>query len=129
MSIEIKVPALPESVTDATLVAWHKKVGETVRRDENLVDLETDKVVLEVPAPADGVLQEIRVEDGVKQPPSPPGPGSRPRRPSRLLWRKNYPPNLHVRPRRGRPARLCDGSWRSTTSMRRWLEAAARTAV
>ena len=64
MSIEIKVPALPESVTDATLVAWHKKVGETVRRDENLVDLETDKVVLEVPAPADGVLQEIRVEDG-----------------------------------------------------------------
>jgi 2-oxoglutarate dehydrogenase E2 component (dihydrolipoamide succinyltransferase) len=64
MSIEIKVPALPESVTDATLVAWHKKAGESVRRDENLVDLETDKVVLEVPAPADGVLQEIKVEDG-----------------------------------------------------------------
>ena len=64
MTIEIKVPALPESVTDATLVAWHKKAGERVSRDENLVDLETDKVVLEVPAPADGVLQEIRVEDG-----------------------------------------------------------------
>ncbi len=64
MSIEIKVPALPESVTDATLVAWHKNAGDRVRRDENLVDLETDKVVLEVPAPADGVLQEIKVEDG-----------------------------------------------------------------
>ena len=64
MTIEIKVPALPESVTDATLVAWHKKPGDHVSRDENLVDLETDKVVLEVPAPADGVLQEIKVEDG-----------------------------------------------------------------
>jgi 2-oxoglutarate dehydrogenase E2 component (dihydrolipoamide succinyltransferase) len=64
MSIEIKVPALPESVSDATLVAWHKNVGESVRRDENLVDLETDKVVLEVPAPAGGVLEEIRVSDG-----------------------------------------------------------------
>lgn len=64
MTIEIKVPALPESVTDATLVAWHKKAGDRVNRDENLVDLETDKVVLEVPAPADGVLQEIKVEDG-----------------------------------------------------------------
>ncbi len=64
MSIEIKVPSLPESVTDATLVAWHKKPGESVSRDENLVDLETDKVVLEVPAPASGTLQEIRIEDG-----------------------------------------------------------------
>jgi len=64
MTIEIKVPALPESVTDATLVGWHKKAGDRVSRDENLVDLETDKVVLEVPAPADGVLKEIRVEDG-----------------------------------------------------------------
>ena len=64
MSIEIKVPALPESVTDATLVAWHKKAGDRVSRDENLVDLETDKVVLEVPAPADGVLKELKVEDG-----------------------------------------------------------------
>ena len=64
MSIEIKVPPLPESVTDATLVAWHKKPGDTVTRDENLVDLETDKVVLEVPAPASGVLAEIRIADG-----------------------------------------------------------------
>ncbi|MGI9224487.1 MAG: 2-oxoglutarate dehydrogenase complex dihydrolipoyllysine-residue succinyltransferase [Woeseiaceae bacterium] len=64
MSIEIKVPALPESVSDATLVAWHKSVGESVSRDENLVDLETDKVVLEVPAPASGVIEEIKVADG-----------------------------------------------------------------
>ena len=64
MTIEIKVPQLPESVTDATLVGWHKKPGETVRRDENLVDLETDKVVLEVPAPASGTLAEIKVTDG-----------------------------------------------------------------
>ena len=64
MSIEIKVPPLPESVTDATLVSWHKKAGDAVSRDENLVDLETDKVVLEVPAPADGVLKELRAEIG-----------------------------------------------------------------
>jgi 2-oxoglutarate dehydrogenase E2 component (dihydrolipoamide succinyltransferase) len=64
MTIEIKVPQLPESVSDATLVAWHKKVGEGVSRDENLVDLETDKVVLEVPAPASGTLVKIIVEDG-----------------------------------------------------------------
>ena len=64
MSIEVKVPQLPESVTDATLVTWHKRAGDTVRRDENLVDLETDKVVLEVPAPNDGVLTEIKIEDG-----------------------------------------------------------------
>ncbi len=64
MSIEVKVPQLPESVADATLVAWHKSPGDSVQRDENLVDLETDKVVLEVPAPADGVLKEIRIADG-----------------------------------------------------------------
>jgi 2-oxoglutarate dehydrogenase E2 component (dihydrolipoamide succinyltransferase) len=64
MSIEVKVPQLPESVTDATLVAWHKKAGESVGRDENLVDLETDKVVLEVPAPTSGVIKEIKVENG-----------------------------------------------------------------
>ncbi len=64
MNIEVKVPQLPESVTDATLVTWHKKAGDTVRRDENLVDLETDKVVLEVPAPSSGVLKEIKVGDG-----------------------------------------------------------------
>ncbi|MBQ1783352.1 MAG: 2-oxoglutarate dehydrogenase complex dihydrolipoyllysine-residue succinyltransferase [Gammaproteobacteria bacterium] len=59
MSIEIKVPVLPESVADATIAAWHKKAGDFVRRDENLVDIETDKVVLEVVAPEDGVLEEI----------------------------------------------------------------------
>ena len=64
MSIEIKVPQLPESVSDATLITWHKNVGEAVSRGENLVDLETDKVVLEVPAPSAGVLQEIKVQDG-----------------------------------------------------------------
>jgi 2-oxoglutarate dehydrogenase E2 component (dihydrolipoamide succinyltransferase) len=64
VSIEVKVPQLPESVADATLVAWHKKAGDRVRREENLVDLETDKVVLEVPAPADGVIKEIVASDG-----------------------------------------------------------------
>ena len=64
MSIEVRVPQLPESVADATLVAWHKQPGDAVSRDENLVDLETDKVVLEVPAPAAGVLGEIRVPNG-----------------------------------------------------------------
>ncbi len=64
MTLEIKVPPLPESVTDATLVGWHKKTGESVVRDENLVDLETDKVVLEVPAPASGTLLRIVAEDG-----------------------------------------------------------------
>ena len=64
MSIEIKVPQLPESVSDATLVGWHKQPGDSVSRDENLVDLETDKVVLEVPAPASGKLVKLLVEDG-----------------------------------------------------------------
>jgi 2-oxoglutarate dehydrogenase E2 component (dihydrolipoamide succinyltransferase) len=64
MTTEIKVPQLPESITDATVVAWHKKPGEAVRRDENLADLETDKVVLEVPAPANGVLRELKVATG-----------------------------------------------------------------
>jgi 2-oxoglutarate dehydrogenase E2 component (dihydrolipoamide succinyltransferase) len=61
---DIKVPQLPESITDATLVAWHKKPGDAVKRDENLADLETDKVVLEVPAPANGVLREVKVQTG-----------------------------------------------------------------
>ena len=64
MSIEVRVPQLPESVADALLATWHKKVGEAVNRDENLVDLETDKVMLEVPAPASGVLKEIKIEGG-----------------------------------------------------------------
>ena len=64
MTIEVRVPNLPESVADATLVKWHKKAGEAVSRDENLADLETDKVVLEVPATAGGVLKEILVAEG-----------------------------------------------------------------
>lgn len=64
MIIEVKVPNLPESVADATIATWHKKVGDNVTRDENMLDLETDKVVLEVPAPADGVLQEILFKEG-----------------------------------------------------------------
>ena len=64
MSIEIKVPQLPESIPDATLVSWHKQAGDAVKRDENLVDIETDKVVLECPAPVDGVLKEIRIQGG-----------------------------------------------------------------
>ncbi|MDP9065143.1 MAG: 2-oxoglutarate dehydrogenase complex dihydrolipoyllysine-residue succinyltransferase [Pseudomonadota bacterium] len=66
MTIEVRVPQLPESVADATLVSWRKKPGDAVARDENLVDLETDKVVLEVPAPAAGVLTEVRLPDGTK---------------------------------------------------------------
>ena len=64
MTLEVKVPVLPESVSDATIATWHKKPGDAVKRDENLVDLETDKVVLEVPAPADGVLKEIKQQTG-----------------------------------------------------------------
>ena len=64
MLIEIKVPQLSESVSEATLLAWRKKEGEAVKRDENLIDIETDKVVLELPAPADGVLSKIVKGDG-----------------------------------------------------------------
>lgn len=64
MTIEIKVPVLPESVADATIATWHKKPGEPVSRDENLVDIETDKVVLEVVAPEDGVIDSILKQEG-----------------------------------------------------------------
>jgi 2-oxoglutarate dehydrogenase E2 component (dihydrolipoamide succinyltransferase) len=64
MAIEVKVPVLPESVSDATIASWHKKAGDAVKRDENLVDLETDKVVLEVPSTVDGMLKEIKFEVG-----------------------------------------------------------------
>lgn len=59
MTIEVKVPMLPESIADATVSTWHKKAGDRVSRDENLVDLETDKVMLEVPSPSDGIIKEI----------------------------------------------------------------------
>ncbi len=64
MTIEVKVPQLPESVTDATLISWHKGPGDAVSRDESLVDLETDKVVLEVPSPVHGIIRELRVPNG-----------------------------------------------------------------
>ena len=64
MSTEIRVPTLPESVTDATVLSWHKQPGDSVRRDENILDLETDKVVLEVPSPVDGTLTELRANEG-----------------------------------------------------------------
>lgn len=64
MSIEVLTPNLPESVSDATVVTWHKKPGESVQKNENLVDLETDKVVLEVPAPESGILSAIHKNDG-----------------------------------------------------------------
>ena len=64
MATEIKVPVLPESVSDATIATWHKKVGDAVARDENIVDLETDKVVLEVPSLVDGVIRELKFAEG-----------------------------------------------------------------
>jgi 2-oxoglutarate dehydrogenase E2 component (dihydrolipoamide succinyltransferase) len=64
MSVEVKIPQLPESVSDALVSAWHKKPGDTVEQDENLVDIETDKVVLEVPAPQAGVLEAIVEPEG-----------------------------------------------------------------
>jgi len=64
MSIEVKVPALPESVSEATVATWHKAAGDAVKRDETIVELETDKVMLEVPASASGTLAEIRAEEG-----------------------------------------------------------------
>ena len=64
MSIEVLVPNLPESVSDATLITWHKQTGDFVNKNENLVDLETDKVVLEVTAPESGILSQILKENG-----------------------------------------------------------------
>ena len=64
MATEVKAPVLPESVADGTIATWHKKVGDAVKRDENLLDLETDKVVLEVPSPVDGVIKEIKFASG-----------------------------------------------------------------
>jgi 2-oxoglutarate dehydrogenase E2 component (dihydrolipoamide succinyltransferase) len=64
MTIQVKVPVLPESVADATIATWHKKVGDSVKQEENLVDIETDKVMLEVPAPQSGIIKEIKVAAG-----------------------------------------------------------------
>ena len=64
MLVDVKVPVLSESVAEATLLSWHKKEGEHVDRDENLIDIETDKVVMELPAPAAGILAKIVKGDG-----------------------------------------------------------------
>jgi len=64
MTVEILVPSLPESVSDATLATWHKQLGDFVNKDDNLVDLETDKIVLEVPSPESGILTKILQQDG-----------------------------------------------------------------
>ncbi|MEP6701954.1 MAG: biotin/lipoyl-containing protein, partial [Betaproteobacteria bacterium] len=64
MLVEVKVPQLSESVSEATLVSWHKKEGEFVARDENLIDIETDKVVLETPAPDAGQIKSIKKPNG-----------------------------------------------------------------
>jgi 2-oxoglutarate dehydrogenase E2 component (dihydrolipoamide succinyltransferase) len=64
MTTEVKVPALPESVSDGVVACWHKQPGDAVRRDEALVDIETDKVVLEVPAPQDGILEKVLISEG-----------------------------------------------------------------
>ncbi len=152
MSIEIKVPQLPESVSDATLVAWHKKAGENVARDENLVDLETDKVVLEVPAPSSGVLKEIRVEQGttvnegdvlalLEEGESAPeaedaGAAEDSDDSTGQAGQENKPPrarrrNLRRRSAAGRsrPAPRYAACWTSTISTRRWSQAAAGTAA
>lgn len=116
MSVEVKVPVLPESVADATIAAWHKKPGDAVRRDENLVDLETDKVVLEVPAPADGVLKQVLRQVGetvtsqevlalIEE-----EAAASPRRPRRLNPRPP-PPRRRIRPRSKRRCRLPLAEW------------------
>ena len=113
MAIEVKVPVLPESVSDATIADWHKKAGDAVSRDENLVDLETDKVVLEVPSPVDGVLKEIKFESGdtvnseqvialIEEGAAAPAPSER-----RQGRRRPSPRLLHrPRPRRPSPPRV-----------------------
>ena len=121
MSIEVKVPQLPESVADATLISWHKAPGDAVSRDESLVELETDKVVLEVPAPVSGVIKEIRVQNGAtvrsgdllavleageakvpvaaaRQPPQP-------RRPPQCRWQRRRSVGRAGKAGPGRPAR------------------------
>ncbi|MGK2953216.1 MAG: biotin/lipoyl-containing protein, partial [Thiobacillus sp.] len=64
MKLEVRVPTLSDSIASGTLLPWRKQVGETVTRDETLVDLETDKVILEIPAPGSGTLVEIHQQEG-----------------------------------------------------------------
>jgi len=141
MTIEVRVPQLPESVADATLVAWHKKPGDAVNRDENLVDLETDKVVLEVPAPAAGVIKELKVQNGATvtsgQLLALLEEGAVAAAPATAVAAKAdvaAKPAAKEEPRpRARPAtssrRRCAAWWRSTSSMRARSRAAAGTAA
>jgi 2-oxoglutarate dehydrogenase E2 component (dihydrolipoamide succinyltransferase) len=141
MSIEVKVPVLPESVSDATIAAWHKKPGDTVRRDENLLDLETDKVVLEVPSPVDGVLKELKFKQGDTvtssqvvrdhrgrrgcrragvRPPPPRRRPPRPRCPACCARRPPRPDRARARPRPGcRPRRELRRAQRRQSRRRR----------
>ena len=139
MRVEVKVPQLPESVAEATLVSWHKQPGDAVRRDENLIDVETDKVVLELPAPDGGVLVEIVRPNGAtvasgeviavidtaataaaapgrsrrrSRPPHPPPHGRRGGAPPRRRRRPRCPPRASCSPRPG-------------SSRRRWRAPAA----
>lgn len=130
MRVEVKVPQLPESVAEATLVSWHKKAGEAVKRDENLIDIETDKVVLELPAPADGVLVEVLKGDGTtvtsndiiavldtdgERPPQ-----RLPRSPRRTRGRPaRVPPGNNRRRRRPNPSRRRHRTTRRARSRRR----------
>ncbi len=138
MAIEIKVPQLPESVADATLVTWHKQAGQAVSRDENLADLETDKVVLEVPAPVNGVLKELRIVAGTSvtsgqvlavleegaaatAAPAPPSPPRRlPPLPHR---RRRLPPHQAATTSSLHP---CAAWWRRSSSTRRRSRPRAR---
>ena len=150
MTIEVRVPQLPESVADATLVAWRKQPGDAVTRDENMVDLETDKVVLEVPAPATGVVKELKVqngtvvtsgqvlaviEEGVAARPSPavlaPSPGGPPTSPAKageVKTSSGVSPTSPPRRERWRSWRRRCVAWsRSTSWTRQPLRAPAAT--
>ena len=103
MRIEVKVPQLPESVAEATLVNWHKKAGEAVARDENLVDIETDKVVLELPAPQ--ARRAGRDRQGGRRDGRRPAKSSRSSTPRRAPPRARQPPATLTRGRTGRSLR------------------------
>jgi 2-oxoglutarate dehydrogenase E2 component (dihydrolipoamide succinyltransferase) len=147
---DIMTPALGESVTEATVARWTKKVGEAVKKDEILIELETDKVSLEVAAPADGVLSAIGAEEGAtvvpgtvlgvvtkapapRQRPLPPRrprrPLLRPRPPHRPRLPRLSPPLLRLPPRLHRSARPRPASPPRTTSTCRRSPVRARTAA
>jgi 2-oxoglutarate dehydrogenase E2 component (dihydrolipoamide succinyltransferase) len=130
MATEIRVPTLGESVSEATIGRWFKKPGDPVKADEPVVELETDKVTLEVNAPAGGTLGDILAKDGETV-----APGAVPRRPGRRLLpprrrrRRSPPPRgpLLPPPPCGRTAPPSGGSPPRAASIRRRSEAPART--